>query len=63
MLQKMLDAGTISPHDLNLVLLTDDIDEATSHIESYVLKNFNVTRSRPSRWLREKILKANSNPL
>src|SRR5690606_206496 len=63
MLQKMLDAGTISPHDLNLVLLTDDIDEATSHIESYVLKNFNVTRSRPSRWLREKIRKANSNPL
>jgi uncharacterized protein (TIGR00730 family) len=33
---KMVDEKTISPEDLNLVLLTDSYDEAINHITSYV---------------------------
>lgn len=57
LLQTMLDRGTISPHDLNLLLITDDIEEATKYVEDYVIKNFHVSRSKPSRMLREKILR------
>jgi uncharacterized protein (TIGR00730 family) len=57
LLHEMLENGTISEHDLKLVLLTDDIDEAYKHVQDYVLKNYKVSRMKPSRWLREKILK------
>ena len=58
LLQSMLDKGTISPEDLKLVLVTDDIEEATRYVEDYVTTNFHVTRATPSRLLREKILKS-----
>jgi uncharacterized protein (TIGR00730 family) len=57
MLQSMLESGTISEKDLKLVLFTDDIDEANRYIQEYVIKNFHVSRVRPSRFLREKILR------
>ena len=57
MLAKMLESGTISEKDLKLVLVTDDIDEANQYIQEYVIRNFHVSRRRPSRLLREKILK------
>lgn len=57
MLAKMLESGTISEKDLKLVLVTDDIDEANRYIQEYVIRNFHVSRRRPSRLLREKILK------
>src|SRR4051812_37754197 len=38
-LRFMADEGTISPADLNLVLLTDDMDEAMDHIVTYMNKN------------------------
>jgi uncharacterized protein (TIGR00730 family) len=57
MLAKMLESGTISEKDLKLVLVTDDIDEANQYIQEYVTRNFHVSRRRPSRLLREKILK------
>lgn len=60
MLRKMVAHKTISEDDLKLVLLTDDIDEADRHIQEYVMKNYKVTRIRPSRFLREQITKANS---
>lgn len=34
--------GTISKEDMNLVLLTDDIDEAMDHIRNYVTTNYKV---------------------
>lgn len=47
--------GTISEEDLSLVLLTDDLDEATAHIATYITKNYKVKkRNRPSWWLWEK---------
>lgn len=56
MLDNMIKEGTISPNDLNLLLLTDDIEEATQYVENYVLEHFIVSRAKPRRWLREKIL-------
>ena len=57
LLKEMLDSGTISPKDLNLVLFTDDIEEANRYVQEYVIKNYKVSRVRPSRVLREKILR------
>lgn len=59
MLQKMVKHGTISEEDLNLVLLTDDIDEADRYVQEYVMSNYKVSRMRPSRFLREQITKGN----
>jgi len=38
--------GTISEEDLSLVLLTDDIDEAMNHINTYITKNYTVKPKR-----------------
>lgn len=46
--------GTISPEDMNLVLLTDDIDEATAHIQKYITTNYKVKKRKPFWWLLEK---------
>jgi uncharacterized protein (TIGR00730 family) len=50
----MVEQGTISPEDMNLVLLTDDISEAMQHIEQYVKKNFTVKKRRRLWWFFEK---------
>lgn len=44
----MAQQGTISREDMKLVLLTDDIDEAIQHIQTYISQNYQV---RPRRWL------------
>ncbi len=45
---------TISSEDLKLVLLTDDINEAMTHIRSYILDNYEVkSRRKPKWWLFE----------
>lgn len=41
-MQFMADEGTVSVEDLKLVLLTDDIDEAMEHINTYIVKNYKV---------------------
>ena len=53
-IQFMGEQGTISKEDLNLVLLTDDIDEAMNHIKSYISTNFKVKPRKRSFWLFEK---------
>jgi uncharacterized protein (TIGR00730 family) len=45
---------TISPEDLNLVLLTDDYDEAINHIKTYIKSNYTVKKRRKIWWLFEK---------
>lgn len=45
---------TISPEDLNLVLLTDDYDEAMNHIKTYIKSNYTVKKRRKIWWLFEK---------
>lgn len=59
MLKTMVAAGTISPHDLDLMLVTDSIDEAVGHLERHAIQGFGLTKAaRPSpwRWLGERAL-------
>ncbi|MDB5231695.1 MAG: family Rossman fold protein [Chitinophagaceae bacterium] len=43
-LQFMADEGTIAKEDLNLVIITDDADEAMAHIKAYIEKNYKVRK-------------------
>ncbi len=54
-LHYMESQGTISPQDLKLVKLTDDIDEAMAYIRTFVLANYKIkTKRKPRWWLLEK---------
>lgn len=44
----------ISEDDLNLVLLTDDVDEAMRHIHTYISKNYTIKPRKKLWWLMEK---------
>jgi hypothetical protein len=46
--------GTISEEDLNLVLLTDDVDEAMAHIRKYIQTNYKIKPRKRLWWLFEK---------
>ncbi|OYU56307.1 MAG: Rossman fold protein, TIGR00730 family [Chitinophagaceae bacterium BSSC1] len=50
----MAKEGTISPEDMKLVLLTDDMDQAMTHIQTYVQNNYQVKKRRRLWWLFEK---------
>lgn len=55
MLKKMVESGTISPQDLDLLKITDDLDEAILHIRQYLTINFKIQkRHKPIWWLLEK---------
>jgi len=54
MIEQMTSEGTISKEDMSLVLLTDDIEEAISHIKSYIVENYKVKPYRRLWWLFEK---------
>ena len=53
-IQLMIEEKTISPEDMKLVLLTDDIDDAMQHIRTYVKQNYTVKPRRKLWWLLEK---------
>jgi uncharacterized protein (TIGR00730 family) len=53
-IQFMVQEGTISPEDVKLLLLTDDMDEAINHITSYVKTNYTVKPRKSLWWLLEK---------
>ena len=55
MLNKMVEEKTISPEDLRLVLITDDVEEVEAHIQKFVLQNYHVQRARPSALLLENL--------
>jgi uncharacterized protein (TIGR00730 family) len=50
----MAKEGTISPEDLDLLLFTDDPEEAVTHIRKYLFENYRIVRRKPSWWLFEK---------
>ncbi|MCB0721214.1 MAG: TIGR00730 family Rossman fold protein [Ignavibacteriae bacterium] len=52
----MLEEGTISKEDLNLILFTDNVDEAMAHIHHYAIKQHGLKKKiiKPSRFLGEK---------
>jgi uncharacterized protein (TIGR00730 family) len=54
MIEWMAQQGTISKEDMNLVLITDDEQEAMDHIQSYIQKNYKVVPRKRYWWLFEK---------
>jgi uncharacterized protein (TIGR00730 family) len=53
-LHKMARAGTISPEDLELVHVTDSVEEAVTHLREKAIKPFGLKpATRPLRWLGE----------
>jgi uncharacterized protein (TIGR00730 family) len=58
MINKMVDEETIFTGDLDLLLVTDDIDEAMNHINTYLSGNYEILKRRKRFWwLFEKGLK------
>lgn len=49
MCAQMMAAGTISAHDLDLMIVTDSVDEAMAHIEANAVRRFGLTRKRRPR--------------
>lgn len=53
-LEYLVQQGTINREDLSLVLLTDDISEAMSHIRTYIRQNYKLERKKKKWWFFEK---------
>jgi uncharacterized protein (TIGR00730 family) len=53
-MQYMAEKGTISKEDMNLVLLTDDVNEAMDHITRYIKTNYKIKPRKRFWWLFEK---------
>ncbi len=54
-LEEMVRQKTISPEDLNLLMLTDSVEEAMAHIEKHAIQKFELKRTpQPIRMLGEK---------
>jgi predicted Rossmann-fold nucleotide-binding protein len=54
LLQQMVTQHTIDAADLNLLLVTDDLDAVIAHIEQNSVQRFGLRRPRPTRWLGER---------
>jgi uncharacterized protein (TIGR00730 family) len=53
-LEHMAANGSVSKEDLSLVLITDDVDEAMTHIRTYISENYKIKKRKRSPWLMEK---------
>jgi uncharacterized protein (TIGR00730 family) len=49
LLAKMVAAGTISHNDLDLLLMTDSVEEAMAHIEKHAVRSFGLDQPRDLR--------------
>jgi len=45
--------GAIGPRDLDLLLVTDDVEDAINHLKRNAIDRFALRAPRPSRWLGE----------
>ncbi len=54
MVDAMIEEGTVSRDDINLVYLTDSVDEAINYIHNYIRENYRVKPRRRRWWLFEK---------
>jgi uncharacterized protein (TIGR00730 family) len=55
-LDRMVSAGTIDAGDLDLLFITDSVDEALAHVREHAIERFGLTvrrGPRPSRWIGE----------
>jgi uncharacterized protein (TIGR00730 family) len=50
MIREMINEGTIFSQDLDLLLVTDDVDEAMNHINSYISGNYEIMKKRKRFW-------------
>jgi uncharacterized protein (TIGR00730 family) len=50
MIRKMISEETILQEDLDLLLITDDMDEAMNHINTYISSNYDLLKKRKSIW-------------
>jgi uncharacterized protein (TIGR00730 family) len=50
MIRKMVDEETIFSKDLDLLLITDDVDEAMNHINTYISSNYDLMKERQRFW-------------
>lgn len=52
LLDDFVKEGTIDAHDLNLLLITDSVEEAMAHIQSHAVEKFGLRKSRtiPRKW-------------
>lgn len=50
MIQRMLEEGTIQAKDLELLLVTDDPEEAMNHITTYISTNYELMKKRRRFW-------------
>jgi len=48
MFRKMETEGTTSPHDMDLMLVTDSVDDAMAHLERNAVERFRLTRLGPT---------------
>ena len=46
LMEEMVEVGTISRDDLDLLLFTDSVDEAMAHIEKYAIEQFGLVRRK-----------------
>jgi uncharacterized protein (TIGR00730 family) len=53
-MQDMGEKGTISKEDMDLVLFTDDVNEAMEHIARYIRTNYKIKPRKRLWWLLEK---------
>ena len=49
-LQHMVDSGAVSASDLDLLKVTDDLDEALRHLEQHTIGSFGLRRIKRARW-------------
>lgn len=55
LLREMVQAGAVSPRDLDLLKVTDNLDEAMAHLEAHTVARFGLKRvRRPAWWLGER---------
>lgn len=55
LLREMVQAGAMSPRDLDLLKVTDDLEVAMAHIETHTVDRFGLRRvRRPAWWLGER---------
>ncbi|NIM34820.1 MAG: TIGR00730 family Rossman fold protein [Hydrotalea flava] len=52
-IEEMAEQGTITRSDMDLVLFTDDYDEAMNHIKTYIRKNYVLKPRKRFWWLLE----------
>ncbi len=58
LLREMVTQGAVAPSDLDLLRVTDDLDEAMRHLQTHAVDAFGLKRvQRPAWWLGERTVK------